>query len=212
MAQLDVQPKRRGPVYIWIIFAILAIAAAVLLYRGCNRTAPLKVDALDTLHKSATDTSGLVNTHPDWQSIDLTIPKTSYGEIADSSITVRGNDKYTIYSLNENDLFGADQTVVQPQAESTLQKVAKSLAKRYPTSAIAIYGQADSAGANQMNGAAHAYAVRKWFITKGGVDSTKISVQSLVGKQPSATDATASGRTANRTLDIVALANGKTNK
>jgi outer membrane protein OmpA-like peptidoglycan-associated protein len=212
MAQLDVQPKRKGPVYIWIIFGILAIAAAVLLYRGCNRTAPLKVDALDTLHKSATDTSGLVNTHPDWQSVNFAIPKTSYGEIADSSITVRGNDKYTIYSLNESELFGADQTVVRPQAESTLQQIAKSLAKRYPTSAIAIYGQTDSAATNQMIGAAHADAVRKWFITKGGIDSTKILVQSLVAKQSSATDATENGRTANRALDIVALANGKIKK
>ena len=131
MAQLDVQPKRKGSVLIWIIFAIIAIAIAVLLYKGCNRSAPLKIATTDTV---ATDTikkdsNVIVTTQPDWNAIDFNIPKASYDEVTDTAIIVRGNDKYTIYSIGENVLFAANESTLQPAAEEKLKQITASLQK-----------------------------------------------------------------------------------
>jgi outer membrane protein OmpA-like peptidoglycan-associated protein len=213
MAELDVQPKRRSPVFIWMIFAILAIAAAILLYRGCNRSAPLKVATTDTTRTDTTkaDSNVIVTTQPDWNAIDFTIPKSSLDEVTDTAIIVRGNDKYTIYSLGENILFDADKSVLQPAATAKLQQVAASLNKRYKMAAIAVYGHTDSVGDtgdNKALGTARANAVKSWLQTKGGVLPDKISVHSLGEQRPVATNATANGRAQNRSVEIVAYAEG----
>ena len=214
MAQLDVQPKRRSPVYIWIIFAILAIAAAILLYRGCNRTTPLRVATTDSTKTDSTkaDSNVIVTTQPDWHAVDFTIPKSSLDEVTDTAIIVRGNEKYTIYSLGENVLFDADKSVLQPAATEKLQQVATSLNKRFKMAAIAVYGQTDSvgkAGDNKALGAARANAVKTWLQTKGGILPEKISVQSLGEQKPVATNATEKGRTQNRSVEIVAYTDGE---
>ncbi|GGG99786.1 OmpA family protein [Mucilaginibacter phyllosphaerae] len=214
MAQLDVQPKRKGSPFIWIIFAILAIATAVLLYRGCNRTQPLKLDTSDTIKKDTvkTDSSVIVTTQPDWNSVDFTIPRSSMAEVTDTAIIVRGNDKYTIYSLGENILFNAGKSTLQQGAAEKLKQVAASLQKRYKMAAIAIYGHTDSvgnAGDNKALGADRANAVKEWLATKGGILPDKLSVHSLGEKQPLATNDTDRGRAQNRSVEIVAYTNGE---
>ena len=214
MAQLDVQPKRKGSVLIWIIFAIIAIAIAVLLYKGCNRSAPLKIATTDTV---ATDTAKkdsnvIVTTQPDWNAIDFNIPKASYNEVTDTAIIVRGNDKYTIYSIGENVLFAANESTLQPAAEEKLKQITASLAKRYKTAAIAIYGHTDSVGLtgdNKRLGEDRANAVKDWLLTKGGIDGGKLSIHSLGEKQPLATNATEKGRAQNRSVEIVAYTDNK---
>ena len=214
MAQLDVQPKRKSSAFIWIIFAILAIAAAILLYRGCNRSTPLKVDTADTT-KTDTAKAGsnvIVTTQPDWNAIDFNIPKSALDEVTDTAIIVKGNDKYTIYSLGENVLFDANKSVLYPAATAKLQQIATSLNKRYKMAAIAVYGHTDSvgdAGQNKALGAERANAVKEWLQTKGGVLPDKISVHSLGEQKPVATNATAKGRAQNRSVEIVAYADGE---
>jgi outer membrane protein OmpA-like peptidoglycan-associated protein len=215
MAQLDVQPKRKSSVFIWIIFAVLAIAAAVLLYRGCNRSAPLRVGTTDTTAKKAvaqTDSNVIVTTQPDWNAIDFNIPKASLDEVTDSAIIVKGNDQYTIYSLGENVLFAADKSALQPAAADKLQQIATSLNKRYKTAAIAIYGHTDSVGNfndNKALAADRANAVKNWLQTKGGILPDKISVHSLGEKKPVATNSTEKGRAQNRSVEIVAYTGGE---
>ncbi|MFA6247446.1 MAG: OmpA family protein [Mucilaginibacter sp.] len=214
MAQLDVQPKRKSSVFIWIIFAILAIAAAVLLYKGCNRSAPLRVDSTDTVKKDSVkaDSNVIVTTQPDWNSIDFNIPKASLDEVTDSAIIVRGNDKYTIYSLGENILFPANQSTLQSTAAEKLHQVAASLIKRYKTSEIAIYGHADSVGPtgeNKALSANRANAVRDWMVNEGHIDAAKITVHSLGEQKPVATNATEKGRAQNRSVEIVAYIDGE---
>ncbi|MFD0764781.1 OmpA family protein [Mucilaginibacter lutimaris] len=214
MAHLDVQPKRKGSVLIWIIFAILAIATAVLLYRGCNRSAPLKVDTTDTIKTDSakSDSNIIVTTQPNWNAIDFNIPRSSYDEITDTAIIVKGNDKYTIYSLGENILFAADKSSLQPAAEVKLKQIAASLDKRYKTAEIAVYGHTDStgtAGANKQLGEDRANAVKDWLSTKGGIIPDKISIHSLGEQKPLTTNATAKGRAQNRSVEIVAYAEGE---
>lgn len=214
MAHLEVQPKRKGSPLIWIIFVILAIATAVLLYRGCNRTEPLKVATTDSTKSDTikTDSSVMVTTQPDWNAIDFNIPKSSLAEITDTAIIVRGNDKYTIYSLGENILFAPNKSVLQPNAAAKLAQIATSLQKRYKTAAIAIYGHTDSVGSFKTNktlGAERAKAVEEWLATKGGILPDKLSIHSLGEKQPIADNTTAEGRAQNRSVEIVAYTNGE---
>jgi outer membrane protein OmpA-like peptidoglycan-associated protein len=215
MAQLDVQPKRKSSVFIWIIFAILAIAAAVLLYRGCNRSEPLRVATTDSLAKDSikkVDTNVIVTTRPDWNAIDFNIPKASLDEVTDSAIIVRGNDKYTIYSLGENILFPANKSTLQSTAAEKLHQVAASLLKRYNTSEIAIYGHTDSVGSvgdNKALGTDRANAVRDWMVNEGHIDGAKITVHSLGEQKPVATNTTEKGRVQNRSVEIVAYTGGE---
>lgn len=216
MAQLDVQPKRKSSVFIWIIFAILAIAAAILFYRGCNRSAPLRVDSTDTVKVKKdsvkADSNVIVTTQPDWNAIDFNIPKASLDEVTDSAIIVRGNDKYTIYSLGENILFAPNKSTLQSAAAGKLHQVAVSLLKRYETSEIAIYGHADSvgnAGDNKALSAGRANAVRDWLVNEGHLSGAKITVHSLGEQKPVATNATEKGRAQNRSVEIVAYTGGE---
>lgn len=216
MAQLDVRPKRKSSVFIWIIFAILAIAAAVLLYRGCNRSAPLRVGTTDSVSKDSTkaDSNVIVTTQPDWNAIDFNIPKTAYDEVTDTAIIVKGNDKYTIYSLGENILFPANKSTLQAAAAEKLHQVAASLLKRYKTAEIAVYGHTDSVGSsidNKALGANRAGAVRDWMVNEGHIPAAKISVHSLGEQKPVATNATEIGRAQNRSVEIVAYATGEKN-
>jgi outer membrane protein OmpA-like peptidoglycan-associated protein len=216
MAQLDVRPKRKSPVFIWLIFAVLAIATAVLFYRGCNRSAPLRVGTTDSVSKDSAkaDSNVIVTTQPDWNAIDFNIPKTSYDEVTDTAIIVKGNDKYTIYSLGENILFPANKSTLQAEAAGKLHQVATSLLKRYKTAEIAIYGHTDSvgnAGDNKALAADRANAVRAWMVNEGHIDGGKIVVHSLGEQKPVATNATAKGRAQNRSVEIVAYATGEKN-
>ncbi|MET3980102.1 outer membrane protein OmpA-like peptidoglycan-associated protein [Mucilaginibacter sp. UYP25] len=214
MAQLDVQPKRKGSVFIWIIFAIIAIATAVLLYRGCNKSAPIKMDTSDTTQTDSakSDSNVIVTTQPNWNAIDFDIPRSKYDEVTDTAIIVKGNDKYTIYSLGENILFAADESTLQPSAESKLEQIAASLARRYKTAEIAVYGHTDStgtAGANKQLGEDRANAVKDWLSTKADIVPDKISIHSLGEQKPLATNATEKGRAQNRSVEIVAYAEGE---
>lgn len=216
MAQLDVQPKRKQPIWIWLLFLILALGVLLLLYKGCNRSAPLKVDQSDSL---AADTvvahnTTVATTQPDWNAIDFTIPKASYEEITDTAIVVRGNKQYTIYSLGENILFPVNANTIQPSAEAQLKQIAASLNKRFKNAAIRIYGHTDSTGTAKHNkalGARRAVAVKDWLVSSGGFAAEKISIQSLGETQPLAANETKKGRTQNRNVEIVALTDSTAN-
>ena len=210
MAQLDVQPKRKGPIWIWLIFLILALGVLFLLYKGCNRTAPLKIDQSDSLAADTVVTHGttVATTQPDWNAIDFTIPKTSYEEITDTAIVVQGNQKYTIYSLGENILFAADASTIQPTAGAQLKQIASSLSRRFKNAAIGIYGHTDSTGTadhNKALGAQRAVAVKDWLVANGGFEATKVSIQSLGETRPLANNGTNKGRAQNRSVEIVAF-------
>ncbi|MFD0794104.1 OmpA family protein [Mucilaginibacter litoreus] len=209
MAQLDVQPKRHSSWWLWIIFFILALGVAVLLYKGCNRTAPLKVDATDTTERKeiTADSNVIVTTQPDWNSVDFNIPKASYNEVTDTAIIVKGNDQYTIYSLGENVLFPAGKSNIQPSAEAALEQISNSLKQRFKDANIAVYGHTDSTGAsgsNKVLAGDRANAVKEWLITKGEFNTGKVSVQSLGEEKPLASNNTKSGRALNRSVEIVA--------
>ena len=211
MAQLDVQPKKSNPWWLWLLIAIIAIVILLLLLKGCNHKTAAGGASDST--STTTDTSAAAKpvaavTQPDWNNVDFNSPKTADPDVTDKDIAVSGNDKYTIYTLGENILFATDQNSLQGSADAKLKQITASLGKRFKGASIGVYGNTDStgsAGHNKQLGADRASAVKAWLIKNGGIDSSMVSVHSFGASKPVASNATASGRQQNRNVEIVAF-------
>jgi len=198
MAELNVQPKKRSPI-LWIILAIVAIGILFYLIRGSENKYP------------GTQTDTVATTVVSWKDVDFNSPVTPYEEINDQGITIRGNDKYTIYGLGENILFAKDQSSIQTKGEAQLKQIAASLKKRFHGTSIAVFGNTDATGSavhNQQLGAERAKTVRNWLI-KNGISEDDITIQSKGEADPVASNATEKGKKLNRSVEIVALADTK---
>jgi outer membrane protein OmpA-like peptidoglycan-associated protein len=205
MAHLEVEPKKSSP-WIWILLAIVAIAVLFFLLKGCG--GDKQVATTDSLGTVSADTSkALATTGPDWSSVDFNSPRSTNSDIADTSIYVSGNDKYTIYSLGDNILFETDKNTLTANADAKLKAIVTSLNNKFKGATIGVFGSTDSKGDaahNAQLGTDRANAVKDW-LTKNGLDADKVSVQSLGETEPVATNATAGGRQQNRNVAIVAF-------
>lgn len=193
MAELDVQPKRSGPWWLWLLLLLIAAIVVFFLMKGCN-----------------SKQAAVATTKPDWSSVDMNTARTSDADVTDSTIEVRRNDQYTIYTLGENVLFATGQSALQSDANGKLQQVVASLNKHFKDARIGVYGSTDStgtAGQNKALGAERAAAVKNWLVSTGGLDSSRVSIHSLGESKPVATNATAGGRKQNRNVTIVAFSN-----
>jgi outer membrane protein OmpA-like peptidoglycan-associated protein len=202
MAELDVQPKTNRPWWIWLLLALIVVAF-LFLFRNCGNE---KV-AENSLAKDSLTVAEAVTT-PNWDIVDFDAPVATYEEITDSSISVRGNDEYTIYGLGENILFATNENSIQPDAEKQLKQISSSLNKRFKNVDIAVYGNTDATGNADQNkalGEKRAEAVKEWLIKNGNIDSSKITIHSKGQSDPVASNATAKGRHMNRRVEIVAM-------
>ncbi|TDE15579.1 OmpA family protein [Dyadobacter psychrotolerans] len=201
MAELDVQPKRKSPWWIWVTL-ILVILALIFFVRGCGETNPTASSATDSTSQISAATS------PSWDSVDFDAPNATYEEITDTSISVRGTDKYTIYGLGENILFETGQDQVQGNAKDKLDQISKSIEKRFKGYWIAVYGNTDSTGdpsQNKQLSEKRAEAVRSWLIDNAGVTKDRISLGAMGEENPVASNATEKGRKMNRRVEIVVM-------
>ena len=208
MAHLEVEPKKSSP-WIWILLAIVAIAILFFLLKGCGGSK--EIATIDSTSTAPADTSAkaVAATGPDWSSVDFNSPRRTDSDIADTSIYVSGNDKYTIYSLGDNILFETDKNTLTSNADAKLTAIVTSLNKRFKGATIGVYGSTDSKGDaahNKQLGTDRATAVKDW-LAKNGLEADKVSVQSLGETEPVATNATAKGRQQNRNVAIVAFPN-----
>jgi len=206
MADLDVQPKRPSPWWLWLIIALIALAVLFFLFKGRHS----KTATVVTTDSTTTSTKTIAATQPDWSKVDFNAAKTADADVTDPGIAVSGNDQYRIYTLGENILFATDQAGLQGTAGDKLKQIVASLNKHYKAASIGIYGSTDStgtAGHNKMLGAERAKAVKDWLVKTGGLDSTMVSVHSLGESKPVATNATATGRQQNRNVSVVAFPN-----
>jgi outer membrane protein OmpA-like peptidoglycan-associated protein len=181
MAELDVQPKTNRPWWIWLLLALIVVAF-LFLFRNCGNE---KV-AENSLAKDSLTVAEAVTT-PNWDIVDFDAPVATYEEITDSSISVRGNDEYTIYGLGENILFATNENSIQPDAEKQLKQISSSLNKRFKNVDIAVYGNTDATGNADQNkalGEKRAEAVKEWLIKNGNIDSSKITIHSKGQSDP----------------------------
>lgn len=206
MADLDVKPKSSTPWWLWLLLLLVALALLFYFLRGRGDNSGQANPNDSTANSTAVTPVG--TTQSSFDSVDFNSPNASYDEITDTAISVRGGEKYAIYSLGENLLFGTDKSELQPGADAQLKQIAGSLKKRFGGAVIGVYGRTDSKGDASQNkelGAMRAMSVRNWLINNGGVDSTKVSVRSYGESQPVASNATAAGRQQNRSVEIVAV-------
>lgn len=223
MAELNVEPKQNKPWWLWLLLAILALLAIVFLLRGCDDENDVDRD-MDTDTTTATTaattagattggTTGAMDTNrraaadDDWNDIDRNAPVATYKEITDKDVTVRGNDDYAIYSVDETILFGTDSKEIRAEAAPKLKQVAQSLNQRYNDGQIRVYGYTDSRASKNYNeklAEERAEAVRNWLTQNGNISAARITVHAVGEADPTASNQTSEGRQQNRRVEIVA--------
>jgi outer membrane protein OmpA-like peptidoglycan-associated protein len=212
MADLDVQPKRRRAWWPWLLLLLLALALLFFLTRGCERdrdtdTEPEAAATTDTTAAAMDDTTTTTTTTTDWDSVDFEAPAVSYSEITDRDITVRGEDDYAIYGIDETILFDSDKTTLKGGAEAKLKQIVASMGQRFKDGQVRIYGFTDakgSAGYNRQVAEKRAETVRNWLVKNGNISENQTSVHPVGEAQPVASNATEAGRRQNRRVEIVA--------
>ena len=128
-----------------------------------------------------------------------------FDEVNLPDITVRGNDDYSVYGLEEKVLFDTGKSDVKPGAANALNQVVASIGQRYGKNQMQIMGFADSRGDKDYNkelSEKRAEAVKNWLVTNGKMDAGRLSVEPMGEAMPAASNATAAGRQQNRRVEI----------
>lgn len=208
MAHLEVEPKKSNP-WLWIILGLIALAILFFLFKGCGdgKTTTTTTDSTSTTTSDTSTQQVVAATQPNWNDVDFNSPEMPDPAITDKDVTVRGNDKYTIYTLGQDILFDPDKTSLQTTAEGKLKQISAALNSRFDGATIGVYGSTDATGDadhNKQLGSDRANVVKDWLV-KNGISSDKVSVQSLGETEPVATNETKTGRAQNRNVSIVAF-------
>jgi outer membrane protein OmpA-like peptidoglycan-associated protein len=109
-----------------------------------------------------------------------------------------------LLTLDEDVQFAVDSAIVQPGFRTTLSKVADVL-RRYPATEVTIIGHTDSTGAadyNQALSERRAEAVRSELVAMG-VSGGRLRTAGRGETEPRASNETATGRAANRRVELV---------
>ena len=208
MADLDVQPKKSRPWWIWLLLILIGLAVAFVLSRGCDREDDDAAE--EATEMGAADTTAAVTTETtddEWGDVNFDAPAATYEEITDKDINVRGTDDYAIYSLDETILFDTDKSTIKPAAADKLKQVAASMGKRFSGSKVRIYGYTDAQGSATYNkelAEQRAAAVQNWLVQNGNITQDNVTLHPVGESRPVASNATAAGRQQNRRVEIVA--------
>lgn len=205
MANLDVQPKKKGSMLPLILIALVVLALLAFLARGCGNDAD--DDATPHANDTVVATTPATGVNNSWDDVNFDAPAVQYEEITNRDIEVRGNEHYSIYGLGEDVLFEKGSADIKNGAEANLQQIAASLNKRYNGGEVRIYGYTDSTGsadANRNLAQKRAESVRNWLTTKANISSDKTTVHSMGETQPASSNDTEGGRQQNRRVKIVA--------
>ncbi len=139
---------------------------------------------------------------------DLTkveLKEVKFEEVNLPDVTVRGNEDYSIYGLEEKVLFDTGKSEIKAGAANALNQVSASIGKRYSKNQIQIMGFADSRGDKDFNkelSEKRAEAVKNWLTTNGKIEASRLSVEPMGEAMPAASNATAAGRQENRRVEI----------
>ena len=99
--------------------------------------------------------------------------------------------------------FATNSYAIQPQFQSTLGEVARTLAD-FPSTMIDVYGHTDSTGSDAINiplSQNRAQSVANYLIARG-VNSARIATQGFGSSRPIAENTTEAGKQANRRVEI----------
>ena len=119
---------------------------------------------------------------------------------------MRGNDRYSVYSVDEKVFFDTDKSELKPTAKATLEQITGSIGKRFAGKQVRIMGFTDARGSKDYNeelSAKRAESVKSWLVQNGKIDGSRVSVEPMGEEAPAASNATAAGRQQNRRVEIV---------
>jgi outer membrane protein OmpA-like peptidoglycan-associated protein len=195
MANESNHPRKNN----WIIWLIvLLILILVGFYFFSHRTTEVTAEA-------ASDSSTIESTiNSNWSGVEE-VQEQNYDELQDSALSVRGNDEYAVYSIDEKVIFASGDSTVSPKAEKELRSIVSSAAKRFPNGDIRIYGYTDSVGdasKNKLLAQRRAEAVKSWLLKNGNINEQRISINPVGEANPVASNGTKAGRLKNRRVEI----------
>lgn len=206
----------------------LSLVAATVLLAGCEtKTSETKEtlgdatrdtavmartgDTVDTLGAKAVDAAkGAVASAGAaignaWTVTKDKLKDVKFTEVNLPGITVRGDNDYNVYSVDEAVLFDTDKAVVKPGAAKALEQITGSIGQRFGKSEVHVMGFADARGDKDYNkdlSEKRAEAVKSYLVTTGKIDASRVSVEPMGEAQPVASNATAAGRKENRRVEI----------
>ncbi len=205
------------------IFVIFSLGVAVA-FSSCEQTSRNQLPEESTadtavLKQNENRAGNDANTNNDlsmaeWDGFDLNMPTIRLPEITVAGLDVRGNDRYTSYSIDETVLFDTDKAQVRSAAKNSLQEVTNSIAQRSKEGKIRIYGHTDATASKDYNkelSEQRAQAVKQWLVSNGNIDESRISIHPMGESQPTASNQTEQGRQQNRRVDIVVMNTGNNN-
>ncbi|GAA4377802.1 OmpA family protein [Hymenobacter koreensis] len=193
------------------LYCLLALSLALASCDGLN-----KPQAKDEPQEATQDTAvvyrdgktaadAAASAADNWD-LDADLPDARYEEITTKDVTVRGNDRYSVYSVDEAVFFDTDKSELKPTAKSTLEQITASIGKRFANKDVRVMGFADARGDKSYNkelSAQRAEAVKNWLVQNGKIEATRVSLEPMGESAPVASNATAAGRQQNRRVEIV---------
>jgi len=144
----------------------------------------------------------------DWDMLPDMNNVTTYSEVKNPNVKVRGNAKYNVYDVDESVLFDTDKSTLRPSAKDALGEVAASIGQRFSGKKIYVMGFTDARASKDYNkelGRERADAVKNWMVENGKIAADNITAQSKGETNPVATNATAAGRQENRRVEIAVV-------
>lgn len=212
MAEINIEPRdnKKGFNWLWILGIIALIGIVAWLFAGKRDNNENTVATRTTEEVGAVVGANDANAEDMWRDVDLNVPKINHPEINISSpdFEVRGNEKYSVYSLGENLLFETGKATLSSDAKQNMDQIAASLKQRYNQGQVRIYGHADArddAAENQKLSEERAEAVKNWLVSNAGIDASRISIHPMGESDPVASNQTKSGQQQNRRVEIVAM-------
>jgi outer membrane protein OmpA-like peptidoglycan-associated protein len=197
---LDVQPKKKGgSALIWIIALLAVLVVVFLLTRNKG------IDKEVTAEAASDSTTIESEINANWSGIDAQAPAAEYEELKDSDITIRGNDRFALYSIGESLLFDSESNVLKPASEAKLKEIVASAEKRFAGGSMRIYGYTDASGSKGFNkklAEERAQAVMSWMAKNSKIPEDKISINPVGEANPVADNTTVAGRQQNRRVEI----------
>ncbi|GAB3240434.1 OmpA family protein [Hymenobacter seoulensis] len=140
-----------------------------------------------------------------WDMTKAKLADVKLEEIDLPEVSVRGDDTYNVYGLEEKVLFDTDKAEIKSTATRALSEISASIARRYRGKEVQVMGFADSRGDKSYNrelSAKRAAAVKDWLVKNGQVAADKVSIEPMGESAPAASNATAAGRQENRRVEI----------
>lgn len=192
------------------------LAAATLALASCDGMSKSEAQTKDQPQEATADTAVVYRdgegrgdaaggASKDFDLTNSNLVERKYSEIKTTGVTVRGDDNYDVYSVEETVLFDTDKATVKPSAAEALREIVASIGQRYANKDVRVMGFADSRGDANYNyklAQQRAEAVKNYLTQNSKMPADRVSTESFGEQQPAATNATASGRKENRRVEI----------